>query len=51
MRMLVIAFLPILIAFVVPRAYMTALFLASGVILVASIGMLVVQERRKRRRG
>jgi Flp pilus assembly protein TadB len=50
LRLMMIAFVPVVLALVVPRAYAVALFVTSGVIMIASIALLLVQERAKRRR-
>jgi hypothetical protein len=48
--MVMASFLPVLIAFLVPRTYMAALLVASGVLFVAAMVMLIGQQGRKRRR-
>jgi Flp pilus assembly protein TadB len=48
--MVMASLLPVLVAFVVPRTYHVALFVASGVLFVAAMAVVIGQQRRKRRR-
>ena len=48
LRMSFLALLPLVLAFYLPEEWRPYLFVAGGLLLVASAAMLVRQERRKR---
>ena len=47
LRVSFLALLPLVLAFYLPKAWQAYLFVAGGLLLVASAAMLVRQERRK----